>query len=198
TGHEVAGAVDELARAEGTVGAGDPGTAVLISVAARGRAVGIARAVRGRGHGGAFTEDERALFGELAERAAVAIERSRLYHAASRARLRAELLYGLARVVIGAEGIEQVMEAALGAIERALSARRSAVLVMDSHGVMRFRAFRGLSDEYRAAVEGHSPWPRDARAPEPVLVADVRADAALAPFLPVLEQEGIRALAFIP
>src|SRR5262249_4192719 len=67
-GHEVAGTLEDLARSEGTPGASDPGTAVLISVAARGKAIGIARAVRGRGHGGAFSEDERALFAELAER----------------------------------------------------------------------------------------------------------------------------------
>jgi signal transduction histidine kinase len=143
-------------------------------------------------------DQERALVAELSERAAVVVDRTLLYDASRRARQRAELLYGLARVVIGAERIEQVLDAALDAIERAVGATRSAVLVADVDGIMRFKAWRGLSDEYRAAVEGHSPWPRDARAPEPILVPDVRLAPALAPLLPVVEKEGILALSFIP
>ena len=63
---------------------------------------------------------------------------------------------------------------------------------------MRFIAWRGLSDAYRAATEGHSPWTPDAVDPEPVLVPD----APAAGFEPELEaavlREGIGALAFIP
>src|SRR6185295_1568691 len=75
---------------------------------------------------------------------------------------------------------------------------RGAILVSDEHGVMRFRAFRNLSAEYRAAVEGHSPWPRDAVAPQPVLIPDVEHDRALRSFVPLFQREGIRSLAFIP
>ena len=52
--------------------------------------------------------------------------------------------------MIRAERVEQVFEAALDAIGRALGAERSAVLAFDADGVMRFKAQRGLSDEYRA------------------------------------------------
>src|SRR5262249_25455732 len=76
--------------------------------------------------------------------------------------------------------------------------KRAAVLVLDSDGVMRFRAWRGLSDAYRAAVEGHSPWSRGTRAPDPVMVPDVRQSPALAPLLPAIQAEGIAALGFIP
>jgi len=113
-------------------------------------------------------------------------------------RLRAELLYGLARAVIAASNVEQVFDATLDVIGRALGAERSAILVYDDAGVMRFRAWRGLSPDYRAAVEGHSPWPRDVSAPEPVLVADALGDASLAAYRPLLQRERIGALGFIP
>jgi len=64
--------------------------------------------------------------------------------------------------------------------------------------VMRFRASRGLSDEYRSQTEGHSPWAEDETDALPVLVADVAGagfDAALAR---AVQSEGIAALAFIP
>jgi hypothetical protein len=52
-------------------------------------------------------------------------------------------------------------------------ADRASILVFDHAGVMRFKAWRGISDEYRTAVEGHSPWTRESRHPQPVLVRDV-------------------------
>jgi K+-sensing histidine kinase KdpD len=169
----------------------------VVPLVVRGKQIGAVVAERDPSRG-AMGDQERALVAELSERAAVVVDRTLLYDASRRARQRAELLYGLARVVIGAERIEQVLDAALDAIERAVGATRSAVLVADVDGIMRFKAWRGLSDEYRAAVEGHSPWPRDARAPEPILVPDVRLAPALAPLLPVVEKEGILALSFIP
>ncbi len=63
---------------------------------------------------------------------------------------------------------------------------------------MRFAAWHGLSETYRAAVDGHSPWPPDASDPEPILVVDALADPSLAGFLDVLRTEGIGALAFFP
>jgi signal transduction histidine kinase/CheY-like chemotaxis protein len=63
---------------------------------------------------------------------------------------------------------------------------------------MRFHAWRGLSDEYRTAVDGHSPWPFGARDVTPVTIRDVHDDMDLEAFWPVFEAEHIRALAFIP
>src|SRR5207344_1108666 len=60
------------------------------------------------------------------------------------------------------------------------------------------RAWRSLSESYRRAVDGHSPWPRDERAPAAVLVADVEADERWRDLLPVFRAENIRALGFIP
>jgi PAS domain S-box-containing protein len=100
--------------------------------------------------------------------------------------------------VVCAERVEEVFEAALDAIQVSLAAQHAAILLHDQHGVMRFRAARQLSHEYQRAVEGHSPWPSDSLAPQPVLVPDVERAAELSALLPLLRREGIRSLAFIP
>ena len=38
---------------------------------------------------------------------------------------------------------------------------------------VRLLSERGLSEPYRQAVEGHSPWPRNDRNPMPVYVEDI-------------------------
>jgi signal transduction histidine kinase len=72
------------------------------------------------------------------------------------------------------------------------------VLSFDAAGVMRFRAWRNLSDRYRTAVEGHAPWREGGPPPPPIVVADVLADSGLGELRDVVIAEGIRALAFIP
>ena len=107
-------------------------------------------------------------------------------------------LYKLVDDVSRAASAETIYAAALEALTRTVGPDRASVLVFDDAGVMRFRAWRGLSDTYRRAVEGHSPWSPAATDPEPMLVPDARADASLAEYRALLETEGIAALAFIP
>jgi PAS domain S-box-containing protein len=116
-----------------------------------------------------------------------------------RSRLRdLDAVYRFADAVAGARVLDDVLEAALDALLEATGADRASVLLADDEGVLRFRAWRGLSDRYRASTEGHSPWPPDAEDPQPVLVEDV-ADAGFEPDLErVVRKEGIGALAFIP
>lgn len=130
--------------------------------------------------------------------ALTATENARLYQETLDARTRAEQLYRFAQAVVAADRVEVVFEAALSAIQAALGATRAAVLTFDGEGVVRFRAWRNLSDTYRAAVEGHSPWRPDAHAPEPLTFDDATAAAPLASFHELFRQEGIGALAFIP
>jgi PAS domain S-box-containing protein len=109
-----------------------------------------------------------------------------------------DAVYRFADAVSGAKVLDDVLEAALDALLEATGADRASVALADDEGVFRFRAWRGLSDRYRAQTEGRSPWPPDAEDPQPVLVDDV-ADAGYEPALErVLRKEGIGALAFIP
>jgi GAF domain-containing protein len=87
---------------------------------------------------------------------------------------------------------------AVDAVVTTLGVDRASLLLFDPDGVMRFKAWRGLSDGYRRAVEGHTPWtPQDTDA-RPILVPDVTADPELAGYLPTFRAEGIAALAFVP
>jgi PAS domain S-box-containing protein len=116
-----------------------------------------------------------------------------------RSRLRdLDAVYRFADAVAGASELGEVLEVALDALLEATDADRASILLCDDEDVMRFRAWRGLSDEYRAATDGHSAWEADEEDPQPVLVED----AAAAGFEPWLEEivrnEGIAALAFVP
>src|SRR5205085_2767779 len=109
-----------------------------------------------------------------------------------------ESLYRLVDGVSRASSAESIYDQALQTLGAGIAPDRAAVLVCDDQGVMRFRAWRGVSEAYRSAVEGHSPWPCGVTDPQPVVVPDVEADAALAAYRPLLRAEGIGAIAFIP
>jgi PAS domain S-box-containing protein len=94
--------------------------------------------------------------------------------------------------------LDDVYLAALDTLAECLGVTRASVLQFDPDGVMRFKAYRGLSSEYREAVQGHSPWTPDSVDVEPLLVADVMLEPSLQRYLPNFEREGIAALAFIP
>ncbi|HEY7208379.1 MAG TPA: GAF domain-containing protein [Gaiellaceae bacterium] len=115
-------------------------------------------------------------------------------------RVRVEQLASLSRLsesVARAESPEHACDAALDFVAETLAPDRAAVLLLDG-GIMRFKAWRGLSDDYRRATEGHSPWTDETAHPEPVLVEDVAVDPELAELRAVIEAEGIGSLAFFP
>jgi PAS domain S-box-containing protein len=109
-----------------------------------------------------------------------------------------EALYGLADAIGRSETLPETLDEALARLVAALELERAAVLLLDDAGVMRFRAARGLSDEYMRAVEGHSPWPPDAVDPDPVLYSNVAEASELASLRDVIQAEGIGAVAFVP
>src|SRR6266516_746076 len=109
-----------------------------------------------------------------------------------------DAVYRLADAVAHSQSLDELLDVAVEALLRAIGADRGAVLLYDSNGVMRFRAWRGLSDAYRAATEGHSPWSPDTPEPQPLLVTSVEDSDFEAPLLEALRTEGIGALAFIP
>src|SRR6478609_2548846 len=81
-----------------------------------------------------------------------------------------------------AKGLEEVNEAAINALLTATNADRAAILRFDDDGVIRFKAWRDLSAEYRDIVTGHTPWPRRTRNAQPIAVADVLCEKSLRDF----------------
>ena len=111
---------------------------------------------------------------------------------------RLNILYELLAALSRATGLEEVYDAALTSLLAATSADRAAILLFDDDGVIRFKAWRGLSAQYRAAVTGHTPWQRGLLAAAPIVTQDVLADESLRAYHDILTREGIRGLCFIP
>src|SRR6266404_6749617 len=109
-----------------------------------------------------------------------------------------QLLFELAGAVSRAQDPSEIYVAAVQGLVRVMAADRASVLIFDPDEVIRFKAWIGLSDEYRAAVEGHSPWRRGARDAQPIAVTDVTQEQSLSAYESVFAKEGIRAVAFIP
>jgi PAS domain S-box-containing protein len=109
-----------------------------------------------------------------------------------------EAIDRLTKTIARADTLEDIFSAALDAVTAALGATRSSILLFDPDGVIRFKAWRGLSDSYRRATEGHSPWAAGTTEAEPVLVPDVQSSEGLDVLRPTIVAEGIGALAFFP
>ncbi len=115
-----------------------------------------------------------------------------------RAEERQGKLLQLVETVNRAEALPEIYEAAVTAICKCLGTNRASILLYDEDNVMRFKYSRGLSTEYREAVEGHSPWKPDEINPQAICVDDVSEVELDAPLRKALELERIRSLAFIP
>lgn len=107
-------------------------------------------------------------------------------------------LYRLTDKLYRARSTGDVYEAALDAIRDTLGCSRASILLFDNTGVMRFVAWRGLSDEYRKAVDGHSPWKAGEHDPHPIFVPDTEKIAEPERIKSAIRKEGIRALGFVP
>jgi PAS domain S-box-containing protein len=109
-----------------------------------------------------------------------------------------QILYRFAQRQTIATKVAEIYDAVLDAILPALGCQRASILLFDKNKVMRFVAWRGLSERYRKAVEGHSPWKPDTKSPEPVCINDVDVADIPKPLKSTIRSEGIRAAAFIP
>src|SRR5690349_18350427 len=97
-----------------------------------------------------------------------------------------------------AGSLDAVYQTALSCVQDGLGVERASLLAFDASRKMRFVAWAGLSEAYRTAVDGHSPWSPDEENAEPLLIRDVEQDPGLADYIPVFRSESIRALAFVP
>ena len=125
-------------------------------------------------------------------------DRKRAEEAIARHRDEQAALYAFTDRLFRAASLQEVYDAALEAICQVLGCERASILLFDDAGVMRFVAWTELSEQYRRAVEGHSPWTRDVRDPQPICIADVDAFDLPAFLKATVKAEVIAATAFIP
>ncbi|HYW61772.1 MAG TPA: PAS domain S-box protein, partial [Bradyrhizobium sp.] len=107
-------------------------------------------------------------------------------------------LFALSERLQHVRTVAQVYDVALDSIMQALSCERASILLYGDSDAMRFVAWRGLSEGYRRAVEGHSPWTRDEKDPRPVYFENVGASNLSDELKATIATEGIGAVAFIP
>jgi PAS domain S-box-containing protein len=107
-------------------------------------------------------------------------------------------IHHLATAVTRAATLDEIFEAAIHGLVTALAITRASILTWGEDGRMHFRAWKGLSDEYRRVADGHSPWDRDVIEPEPILMQDPQREPLDEALKAVLRSEGIHGLAFIP
>jgi PAS domain S-box-containing protein len=111
---------------------------------------------------------------------------------------RLRTLYDLLAALTRSTTPDEVYQVALTSLLAATGADRAAILFADAQGSMRFAAWRGLSEEYREAVSGHSPWTPGTRGASPIAIRDVLADRDLEPYRDLMRSEGIRSVVFLP
>jgi PAS domain S-box-containing protein len=107
-------------------------------------------------------------------------------------------LYKFTDRLYRAHSADEVHAAALDAIIEALACQRASILLFDGAGTMRFVASRGLSPDYCAAVEGHSPWKQGDLEPKPITINDMAKSDQPDELKAVVAKEGISGLAFVP
>ena len=95
-------------------------------------------------------------------------ERKRAEQALAKRAEEQAALYAFTDKLHRARSTEEVYEAALDTIRRAFDCERASILIFAELGRMEFVSWRGLSEGYRRAVEGHSPWDANVKDPEPI------------------------------
>lgn len=146
----------------------------------------------------AFEPDEVDLLRALSDLVALALERRRNEQEQEHQMRKLVLLQDLTHEVSQASSVTTICDRAVEGLTEKFGADRASVLIFDDQKVMRFRAWRGLSDGYRAAVDGHSPWGAETQNPKPVVIEDVETDEGLGELKETVLREGIRAMAFVP
>ncbi|HXF69193.1 MAG TPA: GAF domain-containing protein [Thermoflexus sp.] len=148
-----------------------------------------------------WTPDEIAFAAEVADLIALVWSGAERRIAEARAQRYAQqlqLLQQISQEIFQAADLPRLYALALEGVLEVLGADRAAILLRDPDGVVRFKAWRNLSEEYRRAVEGHWPWDPSDPDPQILWVSDVTRAPELSEVQMVALGEGIRAMAFVP
>lgn len=191
----------------------DPVSAIVIPLGPPGRIIGAVTLATTALSDRRYTERDLVFVSELADRAGLALENARLYQATQAELIRREaaeealrrrydelrVLYQVTDAVGRAADMDAVYNEVMDGLQNALGVERCSILLFDPDGVIRFKAWRGISDGYRSKAEGHTPWSPTTRDPKPVIIPDVASTDELDPELRgnILD-EGIRGMAFFP
>src|SRR2546430_1915216 len=92
----------------------------------------------------------------------------------------------------------EILDLGLDCLDRTVHPDRSSVLLYDLDGELRFKAWRNLSEEFRRKMEGHSPWARSEKKPEPLVLPDIAVAPGVDLFRATILAEGIRSAALLP
>lgn len=109
-----------------------------------------------------------------------------------------KLIDAISQAPMGSEGLKKIFQETLNSLEETIGVERASILLFDPDGVMRFKAWLGISDKYRKTVEGHTPWTPEDINPPALITPDIYEDKTLTPYFATFEAEDIRSLAFIP
>ncbi|MES2813383.1 MAG: GAF domain-containing protein, partial [Pseudomonadota bacterium] len=107
-------------------------------------------------------------------------------------------LYEFTDAIYHARSADDIYASALEVITRTLHCDRASILLFDDAGIMQFVAWRGLSDEYRTKLAGHTPWKPGDQDPPPIFVEDIAETAEPDWIKQVISGEGIVSLGFVP
>ncbi len=152
------------------------------------------------------TDSEQTLLRVAANQAATAIERWKAEakvadqaHVLQRLMTTETAIYTFTDRLFRAGTAGEIYEAGLDAIVNILHCDRASILLFDATNRMRFVAWRGLSEDYRKAVDGHSPWKPEDKTASPICIQDIaNADHLSEELKTVVRAEHIAALVFIP
>jgi PAS domain S-box-containing protein len=174
-----------------------PVEVLLVPLHVEGRAVGTVW-IASHDDWRKFDREDLRVVEKLSQFAALAFQRRQAEKALAEVARIKDVLYRLADRLNRTVSLEDVYSASLQAIIDAMQCSRASILLFDGGDKMRFVASSGLSERYRAAVDGHSPWLQGALNPEPICINDIEASELTRDLKAVIRDEGIGALAFIP
>jgi len=97
-----------------------------------------------------------------------------------------------------AVSLTEAYEVGLDGILGLLGCKRASILRFDIAGKMRFVGWRGLSETYRMAFDGHSPWKQGELDPQPIFIPDIAQSLEDDQVKADVLKEGIKALVFVP
>ena len=107
-------------------------------------------------------------------------------------------LFRLTDRLYRAREASDIYDASLAAITSTMNCKRASILLFDASGVMKFVAQKGLSANYVAGVEGHSPWRPGQAQPDPIFVENIDDTNESRHIKEIIKKENICGLAFLP